>query len=81
MTDSKSFGESLLRAFDDCAEAENNGESFEQFQARKKKAEEEIIRDDTAAIKNELANLTAFIRTLKAKAKEIKVELARVKGN
>lgn len=42
---------------------------------------EEIIKDDTAAIKNELANLTAFIRTLKAKAKEIKVELARVKGN
>jgi len=25
----------LLQAFDDCAEAERNGESFEQFKARK----------------------------------------------
>jgi len=35
MANTQSFGESLLQAFDDCAEAERNSESFEQFKARK----------------------------------------------
>lgn len=37
MKNTQSFGEALLQAFDDCAEAESNGESFEQFKSRKLK--------------------------------------------
>jgi len=41
--------------------------------------DEEIIKDDTEAMENELANLTAFIQTLTDKAAVIRMEMSRIK--